>query len=63
MNAYAEMQSIHLLQTTADEVIGDTTYTVLQQNPHVSITKLASDHNFTGSHRKELISYILDRIA
>ena len=63
MNTYAKAQKIHLLQTTMDEVIGNTTYSLLSQNSNVSITQIAADHNFTGTHRKELISYIIKRIT
>ena len=63
MNHYANSQKVNLLRTTADEVIGDTTYNLLSQNPNVSITEIAADHNFTGIHREELITYILERIT
>ncbi len=47
-----------IIQTTDDEVIGDTTYDRLLNNDRINIVALKSDHNFTGEHRKELIDTI-----
>jgi len=55
---YCKVHKVNLLQTTKDEVIGQTSYELLQPNPCIEITPMNADHNFTGDHRAELISYI-----
>lgn len=55
---YAEDRIIYLVQTTEDEVIGETTYSKLQDNKNIHITQLASDHNFTGKNREGLIKTV-----
>lgn len=58
MNKYASNREINLVQTTEDEVIGQTSYELLQTNSNVSIHRLVSDHNFTGEYRNKLIESI-----
>lgn len=56
--AYSTVHAFALLQTTKDEVIGETHYERLQNQPNITISQLAADHNFTKSHRAQLIGYI-----
>lgn len=58
MVEYAKNQTIHLLQTTKDEVIGKTKYSLLSTLDNVSITAIPSDHNFTQHNRQLLINYL-----
>lgn len=68
LNAQAEMKRLSerhpyiLVQTTKDEVIGDTTYDKLQHNKNINIFQLSSDHNFTGNNRKKLLSLIRENL-
>lgn len=47
-----------IIQTTEDEVIGQTSYSKLQDNPNIKIIPIKSDHNFTGDNRKRLINQL-----
>lgn len=59
----SKQHSIHLLQTTEDEVIGKTEYKTLLQNPRIHITPISADHNFTGKHRAALKDYLSSTLS
>ncbi|MCB9823239.1 alpha/beta fold hydrolase [Candidatus Nomurabacteria bacterium] len=55
---YAQTKILHIIQTTRDELIGTTDYSKLSKL--TNITKVSSDHNFTGENRDNLIKTISD---
>lgn len=54
----ARMRSVYIMQTTRDEILGETTYEQLQNNDAITITSMPADHNFTGEYRAQLIEYV-----
>lgn len=58
MLKYAEVQPFTLIQTTEDEVIGETNYASLQGVAGITIHPLAADHNFTAANRQILLQVI-----
>lgn len=56
MLGYAKTKALIIIQTTQDEVIGEAKYGNLSSLADIS--KIASDHNFTGDNRKVLINKI-----
>lgn len=55
---YSKKARLHILQTTQDEVLGETAYNRLRKSPDIEITAIDSDHNFTEHSREKLISYL-----
>lgn len=60
---YGNLRPLNVVQTTEDEVLGNTQYAKLSTNPSIHITTMASDHNFTGESRATLLSYINEVLA
>lgn len=56
MLGYAKTKALIIIQATQDEVIGEAKYGNLSSLADIS--KIASDHNFTGDNRKVLIKKI-----
>lgn len=54
----SKQRKVIIVQTTEDEVIGQTSYTKLQGNMNIEIIPIGADHNFSGNSRKELINVI-----
>jgi len=60
---YAKIHPIQLIQTTRDEVIGETAYKKIENCNGVTITQMSSDHNFTGEHRTQLLATICQLLS
>ncbi len=58
---YSHVQTINLVQTTKDEVIGTTNFKALGST--VKISQIAADHNFTGDNRQKLIDLVTEILS
>lgn len=60
LHRYSSIKDYILIQTTEDEVIGNTNFESLRDSAHIIQTP--ADHNFTGRNRKKILETIKSAI-